>query len=300
METRKQPRTVNCISWLRQRRNNAAGALTSGCSSCDRVAHLSFNASPMPRMAITILTTVAVAYLLLCAGLFALQRYLIYLPQPRLLGTDASMVMLTPSGERVQVSVRSREGPNALVYFGGNAEDVSQSLRSLSTTFPDHALFLLHYRGFGESSGTPSEEALFTDGLALFDQVRASHQHVAIVGSSLGSGVAVYVASLRPAARLVLVTPYDSFQDVVAGKLPYVPVRWLLRDKFESGRYAPKVTAPTLILMAEHDEMIPRASTERLHSRFRSGLASLHVIPGTNHNSIYDSPQYIPLLKGLP
>jgi len=178
--------------------------------------------------------------------------------------------------------VRQRSGPNALLYFGGNAEDVSYSLPSLSTAFPDHAVYLLHYRGYGGSSGKPSEAALFADALALFDRVSTDHQNIAVVGRSLGSGVAVHLASLRPVARLVLVTPYDSLQELAARQFPYLPVRWLLLDKFESWRYAEHITVPTLVIAAEHDEVIPRMSTEALYKRFRTGVASFKTVIGTS------------------
>ena len=170
----------------------------------------------------------------------------------------------------------------------------------LAAAFPDHALYLMHYRGYGGSSGKPSQAALFADALALFDKARDAHSHIVVVGTSLGSGVAVYLASQRPVARLVLVTPYDSLQEVAARQYAIFPVRWLLQDKFESWRYAAQVTAPTLLIAAEHDEIIPRASTELLRTRFRSGLASYKVIAGASHNTVAESPHYIPLLKGLP
>src|SRR5260370_41081884 len=103
---------------------------------------------------------------------------------------------------QVLVSTRPKDGSHALIYFGGNAEDVSLNMPSLSAGFPDSAIYLLHYRGYGGSSGRPSEGALFADALTLFDQVHSKHPDVDVVGRSLGSGIAVYVASLRPVTRL--------------------------------------------------------------------------------------------------
>jgi pimeloyl-ACP methyl ester carboxylesterase len=246
------------------------------------------------------LSVLAFAYLGLCGVLFFFQRSLIYFPQPGS-GDDVTTLMTLPiASERVLVSTRPKNGLRALIYFGGNAGDVSLSMPSLSVGFPDSAIYLLHYRGYGGSSGRPSEQALFADALILFDQVRAKHPDVDVVGRSLGSGIAVYVASLRPVARLVLVTPYDSLQEVAALQLPYVPVRWLLLDKFESWRFAPHVTAPTLIIAAEYDEIIPRTSTELLQSRFKSGLASLKVVARANHNTISNDGEYMQLLQGSP
>ena len=246
------------------------------------------------------LSGVAIVYLTLGGVLFFFQRSLVYFPQPGSGNGNAMMITLPVATARVLVCTRPKEGRRALIYFGGNAEDVSLNFPSFSVGFPDSAIYLLHYRGYGGSSGTPSEAALFADALTLFDEVHGKHPVIDVVGRSLGSGIAVYVASRRPVARLVLVTPYDSLQDLAARQFPYMPVRWLLLDKFESWRFAPHVTAPTLIIAADHDEVIPRASTELLRSRFKSGQATFAVLPGTGHNTISTSPEYMPLLRSSP
>ena len=109
--------------------------------------------------------------------------------------------------------------------------------------------------------------------------------------------MAVQVAALRPVSRLVLVTPFDSLSELAARQFPYFPVRWLLRDRYESGHYAAQVKAPTLILAAEHDDIIPADSTKRLFSRFAGGVATMKVVEGAGHNSISDSPDYIATLR---
>ena len=248
----------------------------------------------------------ALIYLALCAALFIFQRSLIYFPQPRSLPHNASMFTLPVDGAELVITTRLQQSAaasltqtkGALIYFGGNAEDASYSLSGLAAAFPDHALYLLHYRGYGGSTGAPSEAALIADALVLFDKVYAGHKNVVVVGRSLGSGVAVQLAAKRPVARLVLVTPYDSIAEIAARQFPYFPVRWLLQDKFESFKYAPQVGAPVLVIAAEHDEVIPRASTDALFNSFRSGVAVFKVIARTGHNTISDSPEYIPLLTG--
>ena len=254
----------------------------------------------MSRALLTLLGLVVLAYLVLCSLLYFFQRSMIYFPQPRSAGGGASTISLPSEAGPVLVTVRPQAGPDAVLYFGGNAEDVAASLPDLAAAFPRHAIYLLHYRGYGGSAGTPSEAALFTDAPALFDKVRASHTNIVAVGRSLGSGVAVHLASLRPVSRLVLVTPYDSLQELAVGQFPWFPVRWLLRDRFESWRYAQKVVAPTLVIAAEHDEVIPRASSEALYRRFAAGIALFKLVAGAGHNSISASPEYIPLLKGTP
>lgn len=253
---------------------------------------------------IRLLIVAALAYLAVCAALFLLQHRLTYMPPtPSALtvaGSGASTMDLAVDGAELRVTVRNRQGAQALIYFGGNAEDVNYTASELAQALPGHAIYLPHYRGYGGSTGKASEQALVADALALFDHIHQRHAGVAVVGRSLGSGVAVQLASARPVARLVLVTPYDSILEVAAGALRWLPVRWILRDTFESWRYAPRVQAPTLLIAAEHDELIPRARAEALLRHFPKGLASIKVIPGTGHNTISQSAEYIPLLRGMP
>lgn len=240
--------------------------------------------------------SVATLYLGLCCLLYVSQRSLIYYPQPRL-NTDSMLMTLPVGAAQVHVSTHPQAGNRAVIYFGGNTEDVSQDVPNLANVFPDAAIYTLHYPGYGGSSGSPSEQAIFTDALALFDKVAAQHPDIILIGRSLGSGVAVWVASQRPTECLVLVTPFDSFADPASAQYRIFPVRWLLRDKFESWRYAPTVTAPTHIIVAGDDELVPRSSSDRLRTRFRHDLVSYTVIPGYGHNTIQEDPGYWALLS---
>jgi len=250
------------------------------------------------RIFLIMVAVVAALFVGSCAMLFTFQRSLIYYPQPRSNQHGITLMSLPVDGETVLVSTRPRAGPGALIYFGGNAEDVSQDMPDFGDAFPNHAIYLLHYPGYGGSSGSPSQQAIFAAALALFDRVHAEHANIVVIGRSLGSGVAVWVASERPVARLVLVTPFDSLGDVAAAQYPFLPVRWLLRDKYESWRYAPLVTAPTRVIVAEQDELVPRASSDRLRTHFKAGLVSWVLVPGVGHNSISESADYLALLSG--
>lgn len=251
----------------------------------------------MIKSVISFAAFLAVVYVGLCGVLFVFQRSFIYYPQPRAPGANSPTLPLSVPGAELLISVRLHDGPKAIVYFGGNGEDVSFNLPAFAVAFPDHALYLMNYRGYGGSSGSPSEASIQQDALALFDAVHSKHPDVVVMGRSLGSGVAVRLASERPAARLVLITPYSSIAELAARQFPYFPVKWLLRDKFESWRYAPRIRVPTLLVSAQNDEIIPRASTEDLYARFTEGVASLQVIPGVGHNTISQSPLYLEALR---
>jgi uncharacterized protein len=239
----------------------------------------------------------ALLYMGLCAFLFLFQRSLIYLPHPP--SNHHRQTLTVPvDGAEIVVTVRQGETQEAVLYFGGNAEDVSYSLPTFETAFPGHALYMPHYRGYGDSTGKPSEAALFADALALFDMVHDKHPRVVVVGRSLGSAVAVHVAGQRSVERLVLVTPFDSILGLAQKLYPLFPVRWLLLDRFETEKSASGVTAPTVLIVAEEDEIVPRKSAEELLARFVPGVAEMKIISGAGHNTISISPDYIPLLQG--
>ncbi len=205
--------------------------------------------------------------------------------------------MLPVEGADLMVTVHRQAGPQAIVYLGGNAEDVSLNLPLFRQIYPDTSLYLLHYRGYGGSTGRPSQHLIQQDALALFDYVQAMHDDVAIMGRSLGTAVAIHVSGHRPVSQLLLITPFDSLQDIAAKQFPLVPVRWLLRERYDAGLVAGRITAPTQILVAERDELIPRTSTERLYTRFAPGIATLMVIPDADHNSIAAKAEFVSALR---
>jgi pimeloyl-ACP methyl ester carboxylesterase len=235
-------------------------------------------------------------YVAACIALFLGQRSMIYYP-PAQAGLAAPLVStLEVPGAVLKVSERPLTGRRAVIYFGGNAEDVSMSLPLLAQAFPAHALYLPHYRGYAGSTGSPTERDLVADAVLLFDRVAAYHPEIVLVGRSLGSGVALQLANRRPVQRLVLVTPYDSIRELASRQFPWFPAGLLLKDQYESGPYAARIGVPTMVLAAEHDEVIPAWSTQRLVSRFRPGVASVRVIAGAGHNTIAASPAYVAAL----
>jgi pimeloyl-ACP methyl ester carboxylesterase len=113
------------------------------------------------------------------------------------------------------------------------------------------------------------------------------------MGRSLGSGVAVQLAAARPVARLVLVTPFDSLVNVAKEHFGWLPVGWLLRDRYESASRAREVTAPVLIVIAGEDEIIPERRSRALTAAFVPGQVQVVVVPGVGHNTLDLSPEYL-------
>lgn len=235
-------------------------------------------------------------YLLACALLAFNARGMLYHPVAR----DASVPhwVLQRHDAALVVSHNGRTSTQRVLYFGGNAEDASQALPMLEQAFPDAAIHALHYRGYGGSSGTPSEKRLVADALALYDAVADGAQELTLVGRSLGSGVAVQVAAARPGRRLVLITPYHSVAGLAADMYPMFPVRWLLHDHYDSWRFAGRISTPATLIVAGRDKVIPPASSYRLLRHFRPGVAQAVTLAEADHNDVFGHPGFMAALRG--
>nr|CCP38685.1 Abhydrolase domain-containing protein 13 [Xanthomonas translucens pv. translucens DSM 18974] len=161
-------------------------------------------------------------------------------------------------------------------------------------------MYLLAYRGYGASDGTPNEAALIGDALALYDHVRAAQPQaeIAVLGRSLGSGVASQLAARRPLARLVLVTPFDSLVAAAQAHYPWAPVRWLLRDRYDSASALRTYRGPLLVLRAGRDQVVPAASTQRLLDALPQA-PTLVALPHAGHNDISADPRYAQALRAF-
>ena len=162
-------------------------------------------------------------YLLACAVMYLLQRKLIYYPTGKIPHSFTKLKLLNQN-ETIEVIVLNEGRSEALLYFGGNAEAVIYNAEDFLTAFPLHTVYLFNYRGYGESTGHPTEKGIFSDALLLFDKVQEKHQKISVIGRSLGSGVAVYLASKRPLNKLALITPYDSIKSLGQSKFIIFPV----------------------------------------------------------------------------
>jgi pimeloyl-ACP methyl ester carboxylesterase len=181
-----------------------------------------------------------------------------------------------------------------VIYFGGNAEEVSW-LVDLADQFAGWSLLLVNYRGYGESEGKPGEKELLEDGLMIHDYAKGrpdvSSGRIVAMGRSLGSGVAVHLAAHRRLRGVLLVSPYDSIVAVAKRHYPFLPVSLMLRHRFDSLARVPQIEAPLLCLVASEDRVIPGAHSRALFEAWR-GAKSWHEVPRSDHDSIAGEPEY--------
>jgi hypothetical protein len=231
------------------------------------------------KRAMTVLAAILVSGLCVYAGVLAMlyftQRSLLYFPEtihttPAAAGLpQAEEVTLTTSdGERIFAwHLPPRDGKPVILYLHGNGGALRYRVERFSRLATDGiGLVAVEYRGYGGSTGTPSERGLIADAEAAyaFAAARYSTQQIVLWGESLGSGVAVALAAEKPVGRVILEAPFTSAAAVGAKHYWYVPVRLLMTDQFRSDERIGKVSAPLLILHGVKDQIVPYAMGEHL------------------------------------
>ena len=221
-----------------------------------------------------------------CSFLYVVQDALLYHPTPEQHDDTVKSFYFPSQGEKIKVWQLNPGQPHAILYFGGNAEAVEKRFAWLTKNLSEYTVYLLNYRSFGGSSGKPSEDALLADALALYQKIASEHESISAMGRSLGTGVAVYLASEVTIERLVLITPYDSILNVAESQYSFFPVRFLLRDTYNSIERAPMVKAKVLALLAEKDRVTPLEGGLALVKALKNADVEYEIIVGAGHNNI--------------
>jgi len=222
-----------------------------------------------------LLIIAASGYVALVALLYVTQRAMLYhppaiaMPRPEAVLPEARQVVLdTSDGEKVIAwHVAPRGDKPVVIYFPGNGELIGLRTERYRALMADGVgVIALSYRGYGGSTGTPTETGLHRDAEAAYAFAAAHYKPDRIVlwGHSLGTGVAVKLASEKPVARLILEAPYSSTADVAVARFPYVPVRGLMKDQFHSDQWIGAVKAPILMMHGARDGVIPMRFGKRL------------------------------------
>ena len=259
-----------------------------------------------------LLCTGLAIYVGLCAVLYVLQGHLIFL-RPPLADGDRHEVGLLRGTTEIRITAydgtqlhgwlrHTVEEPHPrglVIYFGGNAEEVSGQMHDAPMLAP-WSVAAVNYRGYGLSEGSPSEEALTEDALVIYDwfakRKDIDADRIVVFGRSLGSGVAAQLAANRPVRAVVLVSPFDSLRSIARKQYPIVPVSLLLKHPFDSLAHAAGIESPLLVIAGEHDTLIPPKYSRRLHDAW-FGPKRWVLLPDSDHNDIHTRPGYWPAIR---
>ena len=231
-------------------------------------------------------------YVAIAGMLYVFQRSFLYFPSEKRPHPFERMVV-SSQGESIEVIVLNKGKSKALIYFGGNGEAVVSNAEDFSSSFSDITIYLVNYRGYGGSSGKPTESGIYFDALTLYDQFKTLHSHISVAGRSLGSGVATYLAANRLFKNVVLITPYDSILNVAKEKYALFPVKLLLKDQYDSLSRVKNIKAKVLVIAAQNDQVIPMVHTQKLINEFKNNQVLLKIIKNTGHNNLLNSADYL-------
>jgi len=253
------------------------------------------------RKATRIGVLVAVPYLLLLVGVFFWQRHLIYFPakvSPALALAMASRSGFEPwyNGSRQVIGwKRASKGagshPRILITHGngGFALDRVDYARSLNEA-TDCDVYILEYPGYGARPGSPSQESLFNAADEAFGLL-PKEGSVFVIGESLGTGVAAYLAghNAHKVAGLLLIAPYDNLGNVAQNQMSILPAKWLLRDKFASVDHLRNYHGALAVVVGGRDATVPARFGRKLFEEY-SGQKRLWEVPLAAHNDLPNEP----------
>ncbi len=277
-------------------------------------AHSGANTAPtgtshLQKSLIGLLLAAAMIYAGIVGYMYLNQQSLLYkpdgdLPEPASVGLADVDILSLPMSDGTVLTAWSAPpaidgAPSVLFLHGqsGNLGDRADRLREILNS--GYGLLAPSYRGFPGSEGEPSEQALISDAVQLFDKLAGEGNGVVLHGQSLGTGIAAAVAAQRPNAELlVLEAPFTATVDVAAERYPFLPVSVLMKDQFTTRDLIEHITVPTLIFHGTDDETIPLHHGEALAEL--SETAHLYVIPNGRHNDLWSHGLWDAVQKNLP
>lgn len=255
----------------------------------------------------TITIIIIICYVIAIVVLCSLQKRLIFYPgrlSPEYKFSSANnaeeLTLTTGDGVHISGLFFPNAGENVILYFHGNAGDlsgwqfVSEDFTSLGFNF-----MIIDYRGYGKSAGSISEQGLYKDADAAFNYLLEKGfrpGNIIIYGRSIGSGVAVDLASRKKAKGLILESPFSSFATLANEKFPFLFPSLYLRYRFDNLLKINQVTSPVMFLHGTDDTLIPSSHSQVLFDRFK-GTKKMILVDKGAHNDLHAFDQYKDFLR---
>lgn len=246
------------------------------------------------RWGLRLLTFLVVGYVVALLVLVIWQRKMMYFPSPprgtaQAMGLTGAETLLLPTSDGQTIVAwyqPPKTGHRVYLYYHGNGGTLADRADLFGKMVADGSgLLAIDYRGYGGSTGSPTEQGLLIDGETAFAKVAAegaSPSRLVIVGESLGSAVAIAVAARHPVHALVLDSAFSSASDVAASQYPMFPVRLLMMDSFESWKRIVAVKAPKLFLQGDKDVVIPLSTARKLYDH-ANDPKTFELLPNLGH-----------------
>ncbi len=265
-------------------------------------------------MLTSLLTTLGLAYVGFAGLLFLFQERLAYYPEigremhssPREHGMDYQALTLnTADEERLDAwFVPAPQAQGVVLFLHGNAGNLSQRLDSIAMFHRlGYAVLIFDYRGYGRSSGKPSEAGLHLDAetaWAYLTEVRGiAPDDIVLFGESLGGALAAHLAARQRPGALVLASAFTSVPDLAADLYPWLPARWLARLRYDTRAALARVDCPVLVAHSPDDEIIPYHHGQELYAAASEPKMFLALAGGHNDGFIFMRDDWVKALAGF-
>ena len=238
-------------------------------------------------------------YFLILVFLYFYQRNLLYHPNENNYSEDKISVDI----ENVRIKTsdniellgwyheKNLKDFKTLIFFHGNAGSLENRIHKLNHFRDMNINFLIiAWRGFSGNNGNPSEQGLYEDGKSAIDWLikkGVSEKNLILYGESLGTGVATHLAQNKNFAGVILETPFTSMIDAAKKFYPYIPVKLLLKDKFENYKKIKNINLPILIMHGEVDQLVPFSMGKKIYETANEPKYS-YFTKYDNHMMEYD------------
>lgn len=209
-------------------------------------------------------------------------------PKSITLPTDARRVFI----DELEVGILDKRSDTTIFYFGGNADNALQILTLLGNL--PYNIVAYNYPGYGNSKGEPSEKEIYNSAQKIYQKYHNIKN--IIIGRSLGTAVAAFVAAKDHPLGVILITPFHSVEYLARLRYPIYPVSLILKHPFKEYLYIKQLKAPVFVILAQKDDITPPPSFEKLKP-YIPNLQKIVTIPGSTHGDILDHPQTIKYLK---
>jgi uncharacterized protein len=266
------------------------------------------------RMLLSLLGMLALAYGALVAYVYFAQDRLVYFPgvgrEMRATPGDAglayeTLTLKTEDGEQLQAWFVPREKARAaVILFHGNAGNISHRLEYLAMFHRmGLATLIFDYRGYGRSTGKPSEEGLHRDAEAawkfLVGERGIPADRIVLFGESLGGAVAARLAAQERPAALILASVFTSVPELGGDLYPWLPVKWLARMRYDTRAALKGVTCPVLVAHSPEDEIVPYRHGRVLFEAAPQPKAFLELAGGHNEGFVFVRPDWVAGVSGF-
>ncbi len=265
-------------------------------------------------MLTSLLTTLGLSYVCLAMLMFMFQERLAYYPQtgreiqstPREHNMDyEQLVITTPDGEKLDAwFVPSPQEKGVVLFLHGNAGNISHRMDSIAMFHRlGYAVLIFDYRGYGRSSGKPSEAGLYLDAETIWAYLTRTRgiapEDIILFGESLGGALAAHLAALQRPGALVLASTFTSIPDLAADLYPWLPARWLARLHYDTRAALIRTDCPVLVAHSPDDEIVPYSHAQELFLVAPDPKEFLQLAGRHNNGFIFMQEQWVQVLKSF-